>query len=407
MPTGKTLSLAFVYEHETPLVRARTSALAGKADTHVIALVAKSAHYKWTNSAEQTGYTSQTLFDTAPGEHAEERAVIKALEARDPDVVFVTGYSRRFARAALHYALAANKPRVLISVSTRHEASGSKVVETVKKTLVGAHHAAFVGGTAQAEQLIALGMPEERIFYGYDAVDNDLIAARADEARQLPNGPGAELGLDTPYFVTIARLVWQKNLDRLVEAFALYRKNNPSSTHKLVIAGYGPLEDAVHAQIAARGLENEILMPGAVPYEKIPALLAGADAFVLPSVSEPWGLVVNEAMAAGLPVAISNICGCAPDLVEEGRNGYTYDPESIEAIAGAMSNLTADPERLKAMGTASREIIARWGPARFASGALAAAQCAMATKVGAAPSLTARALVTAMRVQKDRVRGFG
>jgi glycosyltransferase involved in cell wall biosynthesis len=112
-------------------------------------------------------------------------------------------------------------------------------------------------------------------------------------------------------------------------------------------------------------------------YDTLPAYYGLASAFILPSVIEPWGLVVNEAMAAGLPVLVSERCGCAQDLVQRGRNGFTFDPCDIEDQASLMLRLSSMPETQRsAMGLASQEIISRWTPELFAQNLEKAAQAA-------------------------------
>jgi glycosyltransferase involved in cell wall biosynthesis len=110
-------------------------------------------------------------------------------------------------------------------------------------------------------------------------------------------------------------------------------------------------------------------MPGFKQYPELPNYYGLASAFVLPSISETWGLVVNEAMASGLPVLVSDRCGCAPDLVRDGTNGFTFDPYSVEEIASAMLRVwKMEDGELKRMGAESSRIIAAWGPERFVSG---------------------------------------
>jgi glycosyltransferase involved in cell wall biosynthesis len=109
-------------------------------------------------------------------------------------------------------------------------------------------------------------------------------------------------------------------------------------------------------------------MPGFKQYEELPHYYAHAGAFIHASTTEQWGLVVNEAMASGLPVLVSNRCGCAADLVKEGENGWTFDPRNEEQMADGMRRISADDEVRFAMGSRSREIIRRWGPDRFAAG---------------------------------------
>ncbi|MDZ4289009.1 MAG: glycosyltransferase, partial [Prosthecobacter sp.] len=133
--------------------------------------------------------------------------------------------------------------------------------------------------------------------------------------------------------------------------------------------GDGPLRDELNRAITELGLQASVTMPGFKQYDELPLCYATADAFIHASTTEQWGLVVNEAMAAGLPVLVSNRCGCAPDLVVEGRNGFSFDPFDIEAIARGMAAMAALPEdRRQAMGGESRKIIANWGPERFGQG---------------------------------------
>jgi glycosyltransferase involved in cell wall biosynthesis len=121
-----------------------------------------------------------------------------------------------------------------------------------------------------------------------------------------------------------------------------------------------------------------VFFPGFRQIEELPRFYAHAGAFVHASTTEQWGLVVNEAMACGLPVIVSNRCGCAADLVQEGVNGYTFDPYNVEQLAQLMHRLTEAPKhRLSEMGDASRAIIADWGPERFASGLKQAVECAL------------------------------
>ncbi len=107
-------------------------------------------------------------------------------------------------------------------------------------------------------------------------------------------------------------------------------------------------------------------------------LSVSSEAFVMPSTTDQWGLVVNEAMASGLPVLVSTGCGCAADLVEEGVNGFAFDPTSVKELAGLLARLClATPDRRAAMGAASRQRISAWSPQTFADSALSLAEAAL------------------------------
>ena len=131
-----------------------------------------------------------------------------------------------------------------------------------------------------------------------------------------------------------------------------------------MLCGSGHLEAALRNQ--ARGIKG-IHFPGFVQIEELPLYYGLAATFILPSSHfEQWGLVVNEAMAAGLPVLVSRVCGCAPELVQEGVNGFTFDPDDTEGLARLMWQMSWGEVDLEAMSQASQSIISVWTPGTFA-----------------------------------------
>ena len=127
----------------------------------------------------------------------------------------------------------------------------------------------------------------------------------------------------------------KKNLPKLIEAYAEYRIRSESGSQKpevidskalweLVLLGDGPLKTDLRRLISDLRLNEHVHLPGFKQYEELPVYYGLAKAFVHASTTEQWGLVVNEAIASGLPVIVSNRCGCAPELVN--GNGFTFDP---------------------------------------------------------------------------------
>jgi glycosyltransferase involved in cell wall biosynthesis len=132
------------------------------------------------------------------------------------------------------------------------------------------------------------------------------------------------------------------------------------------------MREAVESLVAQKGLVGDVVLAGQVDeLETLASYYAFAGACILATeTDEPWGLVVNEAMAAGLPVLVSNRCGCAADLVAEGLNGFTFDPYDEAELAGRMRWMHDHRERLEPMGRASWEIVQRFSPASFATSVL-------------------------------------
>jgi glycosyltransferase involved in cell wall biosynthesis len=145
----------------------------------------------------------------------------------------------------------------------------------------------------------------------------------------------------------------------------------------LVLLGDGPERSVIHQLVSRRHLESFVFLPGFVQYAMLPVYFGLASAFVHASLSEPWGLVVNEAMASGLPVLVSKQCGCVPDLVRSGRNGFTFDARDANELMELMFKISADSPLRKRMSQANREIISCWSPRRFSDGLMTAAQAAI------------------------------
>jgi glycosyltransferase involved in cell wall biosynthesis len=149
-----------------------------------------------------------------------------------------------------------------------------------------------------------------------------------------------------------------------------------------VIAGDGPERPSIESKIVSLGLQERVHLTEHVNYFQLPELYQQADIYLQPSLSEPWGLAVNEAMAAGLPVLVSNKCGCREDLVREGINGLLFDPEQPDSLSRALNDLLQARQKWKAMGQASQEIVSRWGLDLYAENFWKACDSAVQSSVG-------------------------
>ncbi|MEX2454894.1 MAG: glycosyltransferase family 4 protein, partial [Rhodospirillaceae bacterium] len=127
----------------------------------------------------------------------------------------------------------------------------------------------------------------------------------------------------------------------------------------LLIAGDGELRAELEA-LAADAPEGSVRFLGFRGQTELPPLYDICDVFVLPSDTEPWGLVTNEAMNAGRPVIATTEVGAARDLVADGDNGFVVQPGDIDALSGALLKLFSDPELRARMGRRSLEIVGAW-----------------------------------------------
>lgn len=372
-------SVAVIFHRFGPYHLARLSAAGAKLPLVGIEVVRKDTTYAWDVVKGANGFRRVTLFDSDEVLNSSALAVElrRRLEGEQPAAVAIPGWSAPWALAALDWAVRRQVPAVLLSESQWHDRQRWQLGESVKRRVVRLYSAALVGGSPHEQYAASLGMPPDRIFSGYDVVDNEHLARRADEARA--NAPlRSPMGLPANYLLASCRFDPVKNLPRLLEAYARYRQLT-SDPWSLVLLGDGRMAPQVLAEIVRLGLHDSVLLSGFRQYRELPTFYGFASCFVLASTSEPWGLVVNEAMAAGLPVLVSNRCGCAPDLVEEGGNGFTFDPYNVEELAELMLKVSTMPDQQRqAMGRRSREIISRWTPETFAKGLMKAVEAAHA-----------------------------
>jgi glycosyltransferase involved in cell wall biosynthesis len=244
--------------------------------------------------------------------------------------------------------------------------------EWIKRRYVICCDGALVGGRPHSYYLVKLGMDATRIRVGYDVVDNEYFDNGAGQARANAAALRQQHGLPERYFLTSARFIEKKNLPRLIQAFADFlramgEQAQASGPWHLVVLGDGALRGELERRVATLGLATRVLMPGFKQYPELPLYYGLAQAFILASTTEQWGLVVNEAMASGLPVLVSECCGCARDLVQSGVNGYTFDPRDVSALTGLMVRLAENEDRRQAMGEASANLIDVWSPDVFAA----------------------------------------
>ena len=342
------------YHHARFCEAARTEAL------DVVEFRSDDPVYSWSTVKEQGGYRRH---------RANAGNLDTILDSLRPRVVVCVGYSDPEIHRAMAWALRRKTPMVTCADSTALDEPRRWWKERLKAGVIAGFDAALSAGSRSNCYLQALGMDPNRIFPAWDVVDNEHFekgarAARSDSARER-----IRLGLPERYFLCVARFVPKKNLSCLIEGYMRYAAEAGPARWPLVISGSGPLEPELRAQITSANLTSAICLPGFLQYPDLPACYGLAGAFVLPSLSDQWGLVVNEAMAAGLPVIVSERCGCVPELVRPGENGFILDPEDSMSIATLLSRTAAlSSEQLAAMGNRSRELIAEHTLSHFSSG---------------------------------------
>ncbi|MDJ0674832.1 MAG: glycosyltransferase family 4 protein [Calothrix sp. MO_167.B42] len=304
------------------------------------------------------------------------------LEVLQPDMIVIPGWGFPVSRTALSWCQRHKISAILMSESKWDDEKRQWWKEKLKSWLyVRKYDAALVGGKLHRDYLIKLGFPPERIFIGYDAVDNDYFIQQAEGARLDPVGTRQRQPKipAKPYFIIVTRLIKRKNVFRFVEAFAIYRQIIGAETAwDLVICGSGKEELAIRNLILEKQLHDCVHLPGFIPYQDIGYWYGLANAFVHPALQEQWGLVVNEACAAGLPILCSRTVGARYELVQDGKNGMLFDPESTQDITNALLTIhQMDSNSRIEMGIFSQKIVDDYRPQKFADGLLKAINTAI------------------------------
>ena len=375
------MRVSLIVDNLGPYHVARLDAAGSKVDLTAIELRKKSTTYDWeTNGGGQ--FSTRTLPIAEKSWDSATDSLERALEESCPDVVAINGWGDYLAPQAMRWCAKNGVAVVMMSESTEADRPQSRLKTLAKRRLVRMAGSSLVGGEPQKRYMVSLGARRERVFTGYDVVDNEFFS-RASTGRK-ENGERAKT-----YFLASNRFIERKNLGLLIDAYA---QLETQCDWDLCLLGDGELKGELIAQCRSHGLFVEerapweasgaersaqtVFFPGFRQIDELPRFYAGAGCFVHPALAEPWGLVVNEAMASGLPVLVAERVGCAQDLVEAGVNGFTFDPADCAELASLLQRVAAEDFPLAEFGRASRQKIAILGPESFASGLLEAARTA-------------------------------
>ena len=377
MTNGRRPRLALAYAQFGPYHLARWRHLAATAadrgwDVVAVELLAAQDRYRWDPNVGPVD--DQIIRLALPSDGRDQvrwqdaAVLLRRIAGLRPDVVAVNGWVLRDSLLLHAWCRARRVARVVVTDTTGADAPRTRPREAAKRVILADVGAAFTAGAASRRYAAGLGVPAARITDGCDVVDNAHFAAARTLRRADPAG--------RVRLVTVARLIPEKNLLAAAAAFTrIVRDDAVDATW--TIAGYGPLEHELRRTAEAAG--GRIRLLGAVGHTDLPRVYAEADVLWLPSRSEPWGLVVNEAMAAGLPVAVSDRVGCREDLVTA-ATGWTFPPGTVDDLADGLRRVLADRARWVAMGVAAADLVAAWDVDRFSRGLLDAADLALGAR---------------------------
>lgn len=340
------IKVCIVYDNLGPYHIARINSLRSIFDIHVIEAFDSSFEYSWKSFDtyfKKTTLNSFTLY-----------ALIRALSQIKPNVIIIPGWSSGLSLRALICAKFYNIPIIVQSDTQESDFPRSRIKEFVKSQILKCASAFFVAGIRHSSYLNKLGIQDYKIFFGCDVVDNNHFNVKKCHYNdhQFKN---SLIGINK-YFLVVSRLVPKKNIEYILNEYANFRKLlDAESAPHLVIMGDGLLKDQLTETVKKLDIHRFVVFAGFVQYDALPFYYKKSLALIHASLNEQWGLVVNEAMSAGIPVIVSNVCGCVPELVVNGVNGFTFDP----TIKGELSNLLFEfckysPREIELLGNAAK-----------------------------------------------------
>jgi glycosyltransferase involved in cell wall biosynthesis len=290
-------------------------------------------------------------------------ALARDLYKNPVDLVVMPGYHRVEYWAMLAVCILLRRKRAVFCDSTSIDRPKVAWRELAKRWFFGWCNGFFCYGSRSKQYIMSYGVSESKIAYRC-------------QAAALPHGYGADKVLshyqwnwharaDEPRFLYVGRLSIEKGLQDLFAAFCIIHKKFPKA--RLELVGAGPLAETLKRRAADIGMTHAISFPGSKSLDEIAALFQTCTAVVLPSHSEPWGLVINEALSYGCPVVVSSACGCLPDLVLDGVTGYSFEVGNVDALANALDSVRHLSNNRQAVARQCLEVVSDYTPERAAT----------------------------------------
>ncbi len=297
-------------------------------------------------------------------------ALSNKLDEINPDVVLAGAIAFPSGATAVNWCKSRKKPVVIFDNARLQDVPRSWFINFIKRCIYRNVDAVISPAPSQADAFEYWGVEKSRLFFGLNVVDNDWFSSQVGQYQTLKDVIRKELEVPDQFILGVGRFVEKKNWLNLLIAFSAIKQDTHKNKYGIVLIGDGPEKNKITHYCRKHPNIHVIIRPF-VSQTDLCKYYALAAAVILPSsYGETWGLVINEAMAASLPVLVSDQCGCAHSLVEDNKNGYTFSPNEEKEFIDVLQRFIAKPtiERIL-MGTRSNEIISNWSLDRFSQAA--------------------------------------
>jgi glycosyltransferase involved in cell wall biosynthesis len=290
-------------------------------------------------------------------------ALVRDLWRHPTELVVLPGYHLSGYWAMLLFCLIFRRKRAVFCDATVFDQSRGGIKEFAKGLFFRRCDGIFCYGLRSKQYMLGYGVAESKIIFPCQAAalppDYDSDEVRAFYARE---------SLDyvaKPRFIYIGRLAAEKGLDEALTALKVILQKHAGAHFD--VFGSGPIAEDLLAKTQELGLGDAVIFHGSKDLAEIAPFLLRSTALLLPSHSEPWGLVVNEALSYGCPVVVSDHCGCVPELVIDGVTGYSFETGNIPALAAAMEAAVQLNASRRSLAEACLRTIAVYTPDKAAA----------------------------------------
>lgn len=281
------------------------------------------------------------------------------------DLIAVGGYDQIACWEALIISKLLRTKVMYFGESTlRDKRANNRFFEKVKKTFIKNCDGFLPAGNAAKEYLRYLGAPPDRIYIARFCCDYDFFHNEYLRLKPLKEQIKRQKNYPEIVILFSGRFVWYKGVMILLQAYE--RLQDEFENIGLILLGDGPEREKYLNYCKANNLRN-VFFEGFKQMEDLPLYYICADLLVLPSLSETWGLVVNEAMAFGMPVITTDAAGVSYDLIKHGENGFVVKAGNVDELYEALKKLCEDKELREKMGKKSLEVVKDYTPENWAN----------------------------------------
>jgi glycosyltransferase involved in cell wall biosynthesis len=279
------------------------------------------------------------------------KGLMSALKVEKPDCIIMSGFSLGATRL-WWYSLFNKVNYIIWTGSINHKDKNNSLMRRIQRKLIASRASAFIAyGSLAKKYLMSLGLPEQKIHIATNTVDTAFFSTETNALRKVL-APQERVHL-----TYIGYLSPRKNVIRVLEVVKELSKVRTDFV--LDIIGDGTDKPILEKFVQMNGLAEFVRFHGFRQKAELPAFMAKSSGFLFQTDFDIWGLVLNEAMAAGLPCITSLHAGASVDLIRDGENGFIVDYSDKKKVIEKINLILDHPEESKRMGQKAKEFIVK------------------------------------------------